>query len=112
MRCRRSTAVLLLAGIVVGCAPNPVGPGRTVAPSATEPVAMVVGQPTIRLNQEQAPAHFEISGLDATSLGQFAAGKPERWTELFAVYVDSGKGDPTARPAVLGSYRIEKDVLH
>ncbi len=67
----------------------------------------------IRLeNQRSAHPIFKVVGWD--QIGQIstqaARFETDQWQALFAVYVDSGSSED-ALPPILGSYRIEGDVL-
>ena len=66
----------------------------------------------VRLNAKAEPPSFDVSGIDDANLRALAAVRwqPDRWQELFAVYVDGGAAEG-ARPAVLGSYRVEDGLL-
>src|SRR5262245_31999798 len=63
--------------------------------------------PTIRLER----GVFEVVGLAPEVLTQLGKMPPEKeqWTALFAVYVDGTGG--ADRPAILGSYRVEDNLL-
>src|SRR5262249_39992364 len=69
--------------------------------------------PSIRLHRpEGAKATFDVLGLEAAELAQLAKAKlePGQWAALFAVYVENET--KAERPAVLGTYRIDNDVIH
>src|SRR5262249_33934892 len=61
---------------------------------------------------EGAKATFDVLGLEAAELAQLAKAKlePGQWAALFAVYVENET--KAERPAVLGTYRIDNDVIH
>lgn len=67
--------------------------------------------PIIRLHGDKGPC-IEVAGLAPQDLKALARLKqtPEQWQTLFAVYVE-GNGKRDEQPAMLGSYRVEKDVL-
>jgi hypothetical protein len=70
--------------------------------------------PAIRLNHAAgAKATFDVVGLDAGVLADLAKAKlgPGQWTDLFAVYVDTGRAEVKDQPPLLGSYRVEDGVL-
>jgi hypothetical protein len=76
-----------------------------------------VKQPTIRL-QSTAPHNgrtvVEIAGLDPAALNRLAKTdwQPGQWKALFAIHVaPQGQAKASGQPAVLGTYRIEEDVL-
>src|SRR5207237_7642846 len=55
---------------------------------------------------------FEVTGLDQSELDQLAKLKSDspRWGEILAVFV--GKpGEGSGRPPMLGSHRLDKNVL-
>jgi hypothetical protein len=67
--------------------------------------------PVIRLHGDARPV-VEVAGLPPETLKALARLEqtPEQWQRLFAVYVERG-GERGKQPAMLGSYRVEKDVL-
>jgi len=67
--------------------------------------------PVIRLRGEKEPV-VEVAGLLPKELKALARLEqtPEQWQTLFAVYVERN-GKREKQPAMLGSYRVEKDVL-
>jgi hypothetical protein len=67
--------------------------------------------PVIRLHGDTRPA-VEVAGLLPEELKALAQLEQttEQWQTLFAVYVERG-GERGKQPAMLGSYRVEKDVL-
>ncbi|HXG11074.1 MAG TPA: hypothetical protein VNK04_15045 [Gemmataceae bacterium] len=73
------------------------------------------GRPAIRLNRPSdtaTQATFDVVGLDPAELAKLAGAKlePDQWKALLAVYV-AGAAEDRDRPAMLGSYRVEGDVL-
>ena len=59
-------------------------------------------------------AAVDVTGLPADAVRAFSQAdrKPDDWTALFAVYVDSADGsDPARRPPVLGDYRVADGAL-
>jgi hypothetical protein len=67
--------------------------------------------PVIRLHGDKEPV-IEVAGLSPEELKALAKLEQtaEQWQALFAVYVERG-GERDKQPAMLGSYRVEKDVL-
>lgn len=94
-------SLFLLAAL--GCTPDPIAREASPAPATCCPV--------IRLRGETRPV-VEVSGLLPEELQALARREqtPEQWQKLFAVYVERG-GTPGQQPAMLGSYRIEKETL-
>jgi hypothetical protein len=69
--------------------------------------------PVIRLSDGKGGMTVDVTGLDKTALAELArlAPRAEKWAKVLSVHVERpGKGRD-GQPAVLGSYRIEKDVL-
>ena len=69
--------------------------------------------PTIKLSDERGTG-VDVTGIPTTELEALQREKmtPAQWTTLFAVYVDRGEGaDRKDQTAMLGTYRVEKDVL-
>jgi len=84
-------------------APDAAGPG------SKEAAPRIV----IRLNEGKAGTTVDVTGLGKETLAGLARLAPdaEKWGRVLAVYVQRpGKGRE-GQPAVLGNYRIEKDVL-
>ncbi len=98
------TLVLIAA---CGCSYESAG-GK---PAGKETPKPAVCSPVIRLHGDKEPV-FEVAGLLPEELKALARLKqtPEQWQALFAVYVDRG-GERAKQPAMLGTYRIEKDSL-
>jgi hypothetical protein len=67
--------------------------------------------PVIRLHGDTRPT-IEVASLMPEELKALARLEqtPEQWQALFAVYVERG-GERGKQPAMLGSYRVEKDAL-
>lgn len=85
-----------------GCSPGPVGADKSKPPPSS---------PVIRFHGDARPA-VEVTGLSAEELKALARLEqtPEQWQQLFAVYVERG-GERAQQPAMLGSYRVEKEAL-
>ncbi|HWG45632.1 MAG TPA: hypothetical protein VN688_22905 [Gemmataceae bacterium] len=99
--------ILVLA--VVGCSPRAAV--TESPPTLAEKPRAASCTPIIRLHGDKNPA-IEVTGLLAEELTALARldQTPDKWQALFAVYVERG-GDRAEQPAMLGSYRIDKDVL-
>jgi hypothetical protein len=81
-----------------------------LAASPTVPKADKSG-PVIRFNE--GGATVEVTGLSKGALAGLAklAPEAEKWAEVLAVYVDRGGKGRDGQPAMLGSYRVEKEAL-
>jgi len=101
MNTLRSCFALLFVPLVFACPHIMWAEVRTETPSA----------PAIRLVGDREPA-VAVTGLSPADLRALARLEQslERWQQLFAVYVEHG-GDRAQQPAMLGSYRVEKDAL-
>ena len=111
----RLLAFLLLAGSIAGCGPLRSGRGGTAAGDASLPGG-VAETPRIRLLREpsgRGRAVFEVSGLDPAALAALEKAPPgaERWSGIFAVYVEVPGRSGDDLPAVAGSYEFEGGVL-
>ena len=97
--------VLLAAS---GCAVENAG-GKPAEKETPKPATC---SPVIRLRGEKVPA-IDVAGLLPEELKALSQLKqtPEQWQTLFAVYVERNS-KREKQPAMLGSYRVEKDVLH
>jgi hypothetical protein len=71
----------------------------------------VNGAPVVRLSNDKSPV-VEVTGLEPAELKALAERKqtPEQWQTLLAMYVER-LGDRSEQPAMLGSYRVEKETL-
>jgi hypothetical protein len=69
--------------------------------------------PIIRLTESKSGVTVDITGLNKEVLAGLAelGADVEKWTRIFAVYVDRPGKDRKDQPAVLGFYRIDKGVL-
>jgi hypothetical protein len=107
MNTRRFCCALWLVPVVLFL-PALTQPG---SPGRAEERKEVPSAPVIRLVGDRDPA-VAVTGLSPADLRALARldQAPERWHQLFAVYVEHG-GDPAQQPAMLGSYRVEKDAL-
>ncbi|MHB1422275.1 MAG: Ig-like domain-containing domain [Gemmataceae bacterium] len=80
-------------------------------PTAKESPKPATRAPVIRLSSDKESS-IEVAGLLPEELKALAGLEQtaEKWQQLFAVYVERS-GERTRQPAMLGSYRIVKDVL-
>jgi hypothetical protein len=103
--------LFVITAVASGCAPKPVA-SDSPAPAAAEtmPPAATCNA-VIRLSSDKQPA-VEVVGLLPEELQSLAGQEqtPEKWHALFAVYV-AGSRERGRQPAMLGSYRVEKDRL-
>ncbi len=92
---------------VCGCSYESAG-DKPVAKETPKPATC---SPVIRLHGDKE-AVIEVAGLLPEELKALARLEqtPEQWQALFAVYVERG-GERSKQPAMLGSYRIDKDSL-
>jgi hypothetical protein len=69
--------------------------------------------PIIRLNESNSTVTVNIAGLSKEALASLAGlgSDAEKWNKVFAVYVDRPGKDRKDQPAILGTYRIDKDML-
>ncbi len=69
--------------------------------------------PVIRLNEGKGGVTVDVTGLSKEALSGLSrlGSDTEKWSSVLAVYVDRPGKDRKDQPAILGSYRIEKDVL-
>lgn len=80
-------------------------------PAAKETPKAATRPPVIRLHGDKG-AVIEVAGLSPEELKALARLEQtlEQWQTLFAVYVER-KNQRERQPAMLGAYRVEKDVL-
>lgn len=80
-------------------------------PADKETPTAAACKPILRLSSDKEPA-IEVAGLLTEELHALAKHEQtaEQWQTLFAVYV-ARNGERTQQPAMLGSYRVVKDVL-
>jgi hypothetical protein len=71
------------------------------------------GAPTIRWTREDPKAAVEVVGLDPATLAALGKAEwgPDRWATFLAVTVEDGAAGPAGRPPLLGTYRVEADVV-
>jgi hypothetical protein len=69
--------------------------------------------PVIRLNEVKTGVTVDVTGLSKEVLAGLVrlGSDTEKWNKVFSVYVDRPGKDRKDQPAILGSYRVEKDVL-
>ncbi len=105
--CCPGLRIVLLLTAISGCAPRPVADTASTGETPVPPSSDFA----IRLHGEEQPT-VEVTGLLPEQLRALARLEqtPEQWQTLFAVYVERS-GDRSGQPAMLGSYRVEKDVL-
>jgi hypothetical protein len=105
------TPLILITVALSGCTPKPVAGDRAASDADAGKTGVPASAAFIRLHGTTQPI-VEVAGLRPEELEALARLKQtdEQWQALFAVYVGRGS-DATKRPAMLGSYRIEKDVL-
>jgi hypothetical protein len=80
-------------------------------PAAKETPKAATRPPVIRLHGDKEPA-IEVAGLSPKELKALSRldQTPEQWQTLFAVYVERNN-QREKQPAMLGTYRVEKEVL-
>lgn len=99
--------LLIVLLVASGCGVENAGE----KPGAKEAPKPATCAPVLRLHGEKTP-EIEVAGLlpeELIALGRLEQ-SPEQWQTLFAVYVQRNSKDAN-QPAMLGSYRVEKDVL-
>jgi hypothetical protein len=69
--------------------------------------------PVIRLNESKGAVTVNVTGLSKETLAGLSrlGNDTENWSRVFAVYVDRPGKDRKDQPAILGSYRLEKDTI-
>jgi hypothetical protein len=78
---------------------------------ADPPRAKTALAPTIAVNEKMGTV--DVKGLSGESLAELARWKPNdpKWQQFLLLCVERGDGSREGQPAMLGSYRIEKDLL-
>jgi hypothetical protein len=111
VRPRLLTGLVLVLAAASGCAPKPVASDNPTPAAPGETMAIATCNAVIRLSSDKPPV-VEVIGLLPEELQSLAGREqtPEQWHALFAVYVSSGR-ERARQPAMLGSYRVEKDRL-
>jgi hypothetical protein len=97
----RVAASLFLLSAILG--PAPSDRVRSEPPAGQQPV----------IQYNRAKRAIDVIGLAPTDLANLARVPLDasQWAEVFAVYVQQRKGESTNATAVLGSYRLERDVV-
>jgi hypothetical protein len=69
--------------------------------------------PVIRLNEGKDGVTVDVTGLSKEALSGLSrlGSDTEKWSSVLAVYVDRPGKDRKDQPAILGSYRIEKNIV-
>jgi hypothetical protein len=84
-------------------------------PNAERPPAKAdkASAPVIRLNEEKDRVTVDVTGLSKESVKELARLAPgaAKWGEVLEVYVERGGKGRDGQPAMLGSHRLEKEVL-